>query len=176
RTRLPRAEDPGRERHARHPEEVNRGRPVPAPGGRTGPRGSVAAVTEETRVPINSDRDILIARQKGREMASGLGFSARNLTPIAAAISELARNIVLYARTGEIVLGRIDRNGRSGIVVTARDEGPGIPDINLALQGGYTTSGSLGLGLPGVKRVMDEFEIASEPQKGTTVTAKMWRP
>jgi serine/threonine-protein kinase RsbT len=132
-------------------------------------------VIDETRVPIRSDLDILSARQKGRALAAELGFSSSSLTLVATAISELARNIVLYARRGEIVLARIEADGRSGIVVTARDEGPGIPDINLAMQSGYSTSGSLGLGLPGVRRLMDEFEIVSELRKGTTVTAKKWK-
>ena len=133
-------------------------------------------MTDETRVPIRSDLDILAARQKGRAMAAELGFSAGSLTLIATAISELARNIVLYARRGEIILGRVEEDGRSGIVVTARDDGPGIPDIGLAMRSGYSTSGSLGLGLPGVRRLMDEFEIASEIRKGTVVTAKKWKP
>ncbi|HKN47582.1 MAG TPA: anti-sigma regulatory factor [Candidatus Polarisedimenticolia bacterium] len=127
-------------------------------------------------MPIRSDRDILEARQKGRTLAAELGFTSTGLTMVATAISELARNIVLYARRGEIVLARIDEDGRQGVVVVARDEGPGIPDINLAMQSGYSTSGSLGLGLPGVRRIMDEFSIVSEVGKGTSVTAKKWKP
>lgn len=129
----------------------------------------------EMSVPIRSDLDILAARQKGRALASELGFSNSSLTMIATAISELARNIVLYAKRGEIVLRRVEEDGRAGIVVVARDEGPGIPDINLAMQTGYSTSGSLGLGLPGVRRLMDEFSIASEAGKGTSVTATKWK-
>ena len=131
-------------------------------------------LTDETRVPIRSDLDILTARQRGRAMAAEVGFSSSNLTLIATAISELARNIVLYARCGEIVLSRLEENGRPGIAVKARDDGPGIPDVNLAMRSGYSTSGSLGLGLPGVQRLMDEFVIVSEPRKGTIVTAKKW--
>jgi serine/threonine-protein kinase RsbT len=131
-------------------------------------------LTDETRVPIRSDLDILTARQRGRAMAAEVGFSSSNLTLIATAISELARNIVLYARCGEIVLSRLEENGRPGIAVKARDDGPGIPDVNLAMRSGYSTSGSLGLGLPGVQRLMDEFEIASEVGKGTTVTMRKW--
>ena len=133
-----------------------------------------ACLIDENRVPIRSDIDILTARQRGRALAAEIGFSSSNLTLIATTISELARNIVLYARRGEIVLSRLEENGRSGIAVTAQDDGPGIPDINLAMQSGYSTSGSLGLGLPGVRRLMDEFVIVSEPRKGTIVTAKKW--
>ena len=131
-------------------------------------------LTDETRVPIRSDLDILTARQRGRAMAAEVGFSSSNLTLIATAISELARNIVLYARCGEIVLSRLEENGRPGIAVKARDDGPGIPDVNLAMRSGYSTSGSLGLGLPGVQRLMDECVIVSELRKGTIVTAKKW--
>jgi serine/threonine-protein kinase RsbT len=135
---------------------------------------SRTVLTDETRVPIRSDLDILTARQRGRAMAAEVGFSSSNLTLIATAISELARNILLYARRGEIVLSRLEENGRPGIAVKAEDDGPGIPDVNLAMRSGYSTSGSLGLGLPGVQRLMDEFVIVSELRKGTIVTAKKW--
>lgn len=130
----------------------------------------------EIRVLINSDQDIVGARQKGRTLASELGFSPADATLIATAISELARNIVSYARRGEIQLRRIDNTTRHGIMVVASDEGPGIRDIAQALRDGFSTSGSLGLGLPGVRRLMDEFEIASKPGRGTTVTVRKWRP
>lgn len=130
----------------------------------------------EIRVPINSDQDIVGARQKGRTLAAELGFSAADATLIATAISELARNIVSYARRGEIQLQRIQNTVRQGIVVIASDQGPGIRDVAQALQDGFSTSGSLGLGLPGVRRLMDDFEIASIPGQGTTVTVRKWRP
>ncbi len=104
-----------------------------------------------------------------------MGFSSTDLTLIATAISELARNIVLYAKSGEIHLSSIEHGDKRGIAVVARDEGPGIPDIRRALQDGYSTSRSLGLGLPGVRRLMDEFEIVSEVNRGTRVTVKKWR-
>src|SRR5262249_43448918 len=106
--------------------------------------------------------------------ASLLGFSSSEATVVATAISELARNIVRYAKHGEIVLGLARDGARQGIVVVARDEGPGISDIPRALAGGHSASGGLGLGLPGVRRVMDEFHIASEVGKGTTVVATKW--
>lgn len=155
---------------------MNGGGRGPAPSSLRASARPAPGPTDETKVPIRSDRDILAARQKGRAMASEMGFTSGNLTLIATAISELARNIVLYARRGEIVLSRIDEDGRQGIAVTALDEGPGIPDIALAMQSGYSTSGSLGLGLPGVRRLMDEFGIDSTPGRGTVVTAKKWRP
>jgi len=134
-------------------------------------------VVEHTtiKLPIFSDSDIVLARQKARWLAEGLGFSVTELAVIATAVSELARNIVLYARHGEVVLRLIEQGERRGIVVAARDDGPGIPDLTKAMQSGYSTSGSLGLGLPGVKRLMDEFEIVSEVGKGTTVTVKKWK-
>jgi serine/threonine-protein kinase RsbT len=129
----------------------------------------------EIRVAINSDQDIVLARQKGRAMAAELGFSSGDATLIATAISELARNIVSYARQGEIMVKSVTGSSRVGILVVAEDDGPGIPDIRQALRDGFSTSGSLGLGLPGVRRLMDEFEITSQPGQGTTVAVKKWR-
>jgi len=132
-------------------------------------------VVGEIRVAINSDQDIVSARQKGRVVANELGFSSSDATLIATAISELARNIVSYARKGQIVISKVNGHNREGIAVIATDEGPGIADIRQALRDGFSTSGSLGLGLPGVRRLMDEFEITSQPGKGTTVAVKKWR-
>lgn len=125
---------------------------------------------------INSDQDIVLARQKGRAMAVELTFSSGDATLIATAISELARNLVSYARTGKVMLRRIQGSSRVGIQIIAADEGPGIPDVRQALRDGFSTSGSLGLGLPGVRRLMGEFSIASQSGQGTTVTVKKWRP
>ena len=132
-------------------------------------------VAEAIRVAINSDRDIVAARQKGRELAQDLGFGPTDLAIIATAISELSRNIVLYAKTGEIVLKSANEHEVPGIVVVASDTGAGIPDVAAAMENGYSTSGNLGLGLPGVRRLMDEFEIVSRVGHGTTVTAKKWK-
>lgn len=131
-------------------------------------------VLEETCISIQSDVDIVGARQKGRGLAAQLGFSSSDLTLIATAISELARNILLYAKRGEIILKLVEQGETRGIIVTAHDEGPGIPDISRALEAGFSTSRSLGLGLPGVRRLMDEFEIVSEVGSSTTVTVKKW--
>ena len=129
----------------------------------------------EIRVAIKSDQDIVVARQRGRALAAEAGFSSGDATLIATAISELARNIVSYARKGEITLKIVYASIRQGILIVASDNGPGIPDIRQALRDGFSTSGSLGLGLPGVRRLMDEFEITSEPGRGTIVTVKKWK-
>ena len=129
----------------------------------------------EIRVAINSDQDIVSARQKGRLMATELGFSTGDATLIATAISELARNIVSYAHHGQVTLKTVNGLNRQGISVIATDDGPGMPDIRQALRDGFSTSGSLGLGLPGVRRLMDEFEINSQPGRGTIVAVKKWR-
>lgn len=130
----------------------------------------------EIRVPIFSDQDIVAARQRGRSLAGELGFSPGDATLIATAISELARNIVSYARNGIITLRPIRGSSRQGILVCASDDGPGIADIPQAMRDGFSTSGSLGLGLPGVRRLMDEFELHSSPGRGTIVTVKKWKP
>jgi|SRR5882724_1522101 len=134
------------------------------------------AAAPEIQVAIYSDQDIVLARQRGRTLAMELGFSAGDATLIATAISELARNIVTYARRGAIRLRSIHGSSRKGILVVASDNGPGIPDIRQAMRDGFSTSGSLGLGLPGVRRLMDEFEITSQPGQGTTVAVKKWKP
>jgi serine/threonine-protein kinase RsbT len=109
---------------------------------------------------VISSEDVVVARSAGREVAT--------------AISELARNIVTYAGHGEIRISLVTNGTRRGINVVARDEGPGIADIDLAMRQGYSTSGGLGIGLPGVRRIMDEFAIASDVG-GTTVTITKWK-
>src|SRR5690349_19369731 len=131
-------------------------------------RNGGTEVSAETRVPIAQGGDIITARQQGRTLAAQLGFSSADQTLIATAISEMARNILVYAKRGEIIL-RCEQESQLGIAIVARDEGPGIPDIERALRDGYSTSGSLGVGLPGTKRIMDEFTIISEVGKGTMV-------
>jgi serine/threonine-protein kinase RsbT len=126
-------------------------------------------------VPVTTDADIVAARQKGREIAAQIGFSDTELTLIATAISEIARNIVKFATRGEISISQVVQSEQTGIVIEARDVGPGIADVNRAVQDGYSTYGGLGLGLPGARRLMDEFDIKSEVGKGTTVTMTKWR-
>lgn len=128
----------------------------------------------EMTIPIGSEVDIVMARQRGRALAAECGIAGSDLTLVATAISEVARNIVHYAKQGEIILRSVDQGSRRGIMIIARDEGPGISNVALALQDGYSTTHSLGLGLPGARRLMDEFEIVSEVGKGTTVVMKKW--
>jgi serine/threonine-protein kinase RsbT len=130
----------------------------------------------EGKVRIVSERDIVVARQKGRALATNLGFSLGNATLIATAISELARNIISYAGEGMIAMNVIYDSKREGLLIVASDEGPGISDIPRALRDGFSTSGSLGIGLPGVRRLMDEFAIDSEPGRGTIITVTKWKP
>ena len=129
----------------------------------------------ELTVEILGEMDIVTARQAGRQLAARIGFSTTDQTLVATAISEVARNIVVYAQRGEVALGRIEERGRLGIEVIARDHGPGIENLELAMRDGYSTKQSLGLGLPGAKRLMDEFHLASEMGRGTTVTMRKWR-
>lgn len=136
-----------------------------------------APVTSENviTIPVKSDIDVVIARQEGRTLAGVVGFNMGDMTLVATAISEVARNIVLYAGKGEIVLSIVEQEGRRGISIIARDNGPGIPEISLAMQDGYSTSKGLGLGLPGARRIVDEFDIISEVGKGTTITMRKWK-
>jgi serine/threonine-protein kinase RsbT len=129
----------------------------------------------EVRVQIEREADIVLARQAGRQLAAQLGFSSTDQTLIATAISEVARNIVVYAQHGEIVLMRAEDGPRIGIQVIATDDGPGIDNKELAMRDGYSTKNSLGLGLPGARRLMDDFALDSEVGKGTTVTMKKWK-
>jgi serine/threonine-protein kinase RsbT len=134
----------------------------------------MSGADEKMRVAITHDGDVVTARQLGREMAKESGFYGSDLTLIATAISEIARNIVNYAQRGEVVLSVLEDGSRRGLMVVARDEGPGIPDIDLAMRDGFSTGQSLGLGLPGARRLMDEFDIQSEIGKGTTVIMRKW--
>jgi serine/threonine-protein kinase RsbT len=129
----------------------------------------------ESCVPVASVNDIVTARLQGRALAEKLGFSPGEATLVATAISELARNIVQYAGKGDIVLRAATNGTRRGVVVVARDRGPGIGDLKLAVRSGYSTSGGLGLGLPGVRRIVDDFQIVSDRDIGTTVTVTKWR-
>ncbi len=137
--------------------------------------GAAMAGVGEVRVPIRSDADVVVARREGRSLATQAGFTGSTLALIATAISEIARNIILYAGQGEVLLALVQEDSREGIVVIARDNGPGIPNIDLAMQDGYSTGKGLGLGLPGARRLMDDFDIVSAVGKGTTVTMRKWK-
>lgn len=129
---------------------------------------------EIKEVGIKGSEDIILARQIAREMAKELGFGLADQTRITTAVSELSRNIYLYAGTGRVVVKALSESAKKGIEIRAEDRGPGIPDVELAMQDGYSTNKSLGQGLPGTKRLMDEFEIESEVGVGTTVTIRKW--
>lgn len=130
---------------------------------------------ESVRVRIGADADLVTARAKGRALAVELGFSRTDATLIATAISEIARNIVVHVGEGEIEFRPLYEDGRYGLVVVARDRGPGIRDLEAALRHGYAGRGGLGLGLPGARRLMDEFDVTSHADQGTTVTMTKWR-
>jgi serine/threonine-protein kinase RsbT len=131
-------------------------------------------VADEVRVAILTDADVVTARQEARTMGADLGFSSTDLTLLATAISEVARNITTYAGEGEVTLRVVDQDGRRGIEVLASDEGPGISDVELAMQDGYTTGNGLGLGLPGTRRLVDDFDLRTTPGAGTTVRLVKW--
>jgi serine/threonine-protein kinase RsbT len=128
------------------------------------------------RVAIAADVDIVTARQEGRDLAERMGCSSIESTMIATAISEIARNIMSHAGRGEITISAVAIDGRNAIEVVGSDEGPGIADIERAMQDGYSTGAGLGLGLPGAGRLMDHFEVRSEPGVGTTVVMRKWCP
>lgn len=125
-------------------------------------------------IPILCDTDIVEARRAARDLATLVGFGRTDLSFIASAVSEVARNIVEYAGPGEVVLSVVQDRFRTGVQVVARDRGPGIVDVELAMEKGYSTSGSLGLGLPGSRRLMDEFQVESRVGRGTTITMRKW--
>jgi serine/threonine-protein kinase RsbT len=130
---------------------------------------------DEVRVAITTDADLVTARAEGRAMAERLGFPRPDPTLIATAISEVARNIVVHVGSGEIVLRPFEDAHRYGVIVIAKDEGPGIRDVNAALRDDYSGKGGLGLDPPGARRLLDDFEIASSADSGTTVTMRKWR-
>ena len=139
------------------------------------PLSQRSADDRTTRIPVTTDADVVLARQTGRDLAVALGFSPTDGTVIATAISEITRNIVKFAGTGEVRFSPLEEPRRCGLLVVARDAGPGIDDVDLALSDGHSTYGGMGLGLPGCRRLMDEFVLESVSGKGTTVTMRKWR-
>lgn len=125
-------------------------------------------------ISVKEELDIVTARQAGRELSRSLGFSVVDQTRITTAISELARNIVLYATEGKIMIRAINTGYYQGIEVVAEDKGPGILNVEKAMEDGYSTSNGLGAGLPGVRRLMDEFELKTNPGQGTTIRIVKW--
>lgn len=134
-------------------------------------------MTFQSCVKIINEWDIVAARQLGRKIFKEIGFGTVDQARITTAISELARNIFLYAGRGEICIEKVNESGKQGMIIVAKDKGPGIVDIRKVMQDGYTTSGGLGAGLPGVKRLMDSFDIESSIEgdsKGTVITTTKW--
>ena len=128
----------------------------------------------QIRIPVRDETGTAWSVMAARKAAASIGFDEVFCQMIATAVSELANNIVKYGGGGEILIDRVNAGRRTGIVVAARDKGPGIEDIQRAMADHFSSGNTLGLGLPGVKRMMDEFEISSEPGKGTTVTVRKW--
>ena len=127
------------------------------------------------RIAIATDQDLVCLRHRVREQAQAAGFGKTDQVRLVTAASELARNIVRYAAKGFVDIAPVERQGRHGLTLRFEDEGPGIGDIELAMQDGYTTGRGLGKGLPGARRLVDEFEIVSEAGRGTIVTITKWR-
>ncbi|PSL42462.1 serine/threonine-protein kinase RsbT [Salsuginibacillus halophilus] len=135
-------------------------------------------MSSQSCVEVHTEWGIVSARQAGRNKAKEIGFGNVDQARITTAISELARNIYLYAEKGEICIGEVSEMGgagvKKGLQITAKDVGPGIDNIREVMADGFTTSGGLGAGLPGVKRLMDHFDIESTSGEGTTITAIKW--
>jgi serine/threonine-protein kinase RsbT len=143
-----------------------------SPEGKRGQAG--AHERAPIRVPIVEELDVVIARQCARELAMQEGFPEGAVGAIATAVSEVARNIVVHAGAGEVLLAVVAEPGRRAIVVVARDDEPGIANVEDAMRDGYSTGGGLGLGLPSVRRLMDDFTLVSTVGEGTTVSMKKW--
>jgi serine/threonine-protein kinase RsbT len=135
---------------------------------------SPVEVVSSQVVPITVDQDVVRVRQAMRGVAVNAQLGLVDQTKIVTAASELARNTLIYGGGGEAVLELVKGNGRTGVRVTFRDEGPGIADVNLALTDGYTTGAGLGLGLSGARRLVDEFVLDSTPGKGTHIAVTKW--
>jgi serine/threonine-protein kinase RsbT len=126
-------------------------------------------------INIEKEQDVILFRNRLREMANRIGMSVLNQTKLITAASELVRNMLKYANGGRTIMEIISRHKNTGIRLTFIDQGPGIPDINLAMQDGYSTAKSLGLGLPGAKRLVNEFHIESLVGEGTKITIIRWK-
>ncbi|ANJ55850.1 anti-sigma regulatory factor [Pseudomonas silesiensis] len=124
--------------------------------------------------PIHIEQDVVLARQLARKLAQECGMRLIDLTKLVTAVSELARNTMVYGGGGDMDWQILDENARTGLRLVFRDEGPGIPDIKLAMTDGWTSGSGLGLGLTGAKRLVEEFELETTPGKGTRITITRW--
>ena len=136
--------------------------------------GELLVVREQT-FPILSDVDVVAARIGVRDWARAIGLTVLDLTKVVTAASELARNALIHGGGGTMQLQVVTQSGRQGLRATFSDHGPGIPQVELAMQDGYTSGGGMGIGLPGAKRLVNEFELATEPGGGTSVTILRWQ-
>ena len=136
---------------------------------------TLGTVLKSEKVPIANSSDVVMVRQRVRAWTIELKFSLVDQTKIVTAASELGRNTLEYGGGGSLELALVENGGRRGIRMTFSDQGPGIPDLELALKDGYTSGGGLGLGLGGSKRLMHDFDVDSKPGIGTTVTAIRWK-
>ena len=132
-------------------------------------------VLRDETVDLQGSEDVVRARQVVREWAVQMGFSLGDQTKIVTAASELARNVLQHGQGGTMRIETLNNEIRRGLRLTFQDQGPGIPDIDLAMRDGYTSGGGLGLGLGGAKRLSNEFEIASEPGQGTRIVITRWK-
>ena len=132
-------------------------------------------VTKEAQFPVHTDVDVVVARRAVRDWAAELGLSVLDLTKVVTAASELARNAVVHGGGGTMCLQVVRQEVRQGLRVTFKDSGPGIPEISLAMKDGYTTGDGMGIGLPGAKRLVNEFDLLSTPSAGTCVTIVRWK-
>jgi serine/threonine-protein kinase RsbT len=132
-------------------------------------------VAKQSCFPLHSDVDVVTARQGVRDWARELGLTMLDLTKVVTAASELARNAVVHGGGGVMCLQIVEQADRQGLRVTFKDHGPGIPEIDLAMQDGYTTVGGMGIGLPGAKRLVNDFHLSSTPSEGTCVTIVRWK-
>ena len=133
-----------------------------------------APVDVRLRVPVHDESDLVVARRRTRELAAQQGLSQAETEALATAVTEIARNILVHAGSGELLFGAGAQASRRGVVVIARDTGPGISHLEQAMQDGFSTRGGLGFGLPGARRLVDEFEVESKAGAGTTVTLRKW--
>ena len=127
------------------------------------------------RLPLRVDSDVANARARVRQLCSDQGFSTSETEALATATSEVARNVIVHAGEGELLIGRVSSAARAGVIVMALDHGPGIADIELAMRDGYSTGTGLGLGLPSARRLVPDFVLESVVGEGTTVTLTLWR-
>jgi serine/threonine-protein kinase RsbT len=132
-------------------------------------------VTREARFQLKTDVDVVVARRGVRDWAAGLGLTMLDLTKVVTAASELARNAIVHGGGGQMCLQVVKQAERQGLRVTFRDNGPGIPEIELAMKDGYSTGDGMGIGLPGAKRLVNEFDLSSNPSEGTVVTIVRWK-